>query len=72
MTKPVQITFRNMRASGTVKLTKNQLTDPKDIGLLPVVNTLRWASDRAVNLNLTIPSYRLTRLRWSQRAGPAR
>ena len=24
---------------GTVKLTKNQLTDPKDIGLVPVVNT---------------------------------
>ena len=39
----------------TVKLTNIQLTDPQDIGLVPVVNTPCWASERVVNLNLTIP-----------------
>ena len=32
---------------GTVKLTNNQLTDPQDIGLVPVVKAPCWASDRA-------------------------
>ncbi len=49
-------TLSTNTGTGTVKLANNQLTDPQDIGLVPVVNTSCWASDRAVNLNLTIPA----------------
>ncbi len=51
-----QLTPKPMPMNGTVKLANNQLTDPQDIGLVPVVKAPCWASDRAANLNLTIPS----------------
>ncbi len=62
-----------MKWRGTVKLTNNQLTDPQDIGLVPVVNTPGLASDRAVNLNLTIPSRSLSLRCWrrARRLRPA-